>query len=67
MIIFKNPRDKTRFANLAKQFMSRKYTFLLWAFEDATKLPRSYLILDIRVRARIFNGVNYPQVVYIST
>ena len=75
MIIFKNLRDKTRFANLAKQFMPRKYKFLLWAFEDATKLPRSYLILDmrpetndkLRVRARIFNDINYPQVVYIST
>ena len=75
MVIFKNPRDKTQFTNLAKQFMPRKYKFLLWAFEDATKLPRSYLLLDmrpetddkLRVRARIFNGVSYAQVVYIPT
>ena len=75
MVIFKNPRDKTQFTNLAKQFMPRKYKFLLWVFEDATKLPRSYLLLDmrsetddkLRVRAKIFNDVNYPQVVYIPT
>ena len=75
MVIFKNPRGKTQLRNLAKQFMPRKYTFLLWAFEDATKLPRSYLLMDmrpetdnkLRVCARTFNDVSYPQVVYIST
>ena len=74
MVIFKNPRDKTQFTNLARQFMPRKYKFLLWAFEDATKLPRSYLLFDMRpetddryrVRARIFNDKNQPQVVYIQ-
>ena len=67
MAMFKNPRDKTQFTNLAKQFIPRKYKFLLWTFEDATKLPRSYLLLDMRpeaddklwVRAKIFNDVNY--------
>ena len=41
--------------------MPEKYKFLLWGFEDATKLPRPYLLLDMRletddklcVRARI--------------
>ena len=40
MVIAKNPRDKTQFTNLARQFMPRKYKFLLWAFEDTTKSPR---------------------------
>ena len=40
MVIAKNLRDKTQFTNLARQFMPRKYKFLLWAFEDTTKLPR---------------------------
>ena len=52
--------------------MLGKYKFLLWAFEDATKIPRPYLLLDMRpekddkfrVRARIFNDENYPQVAY---
>ena len=66
MVIFKNPRGKTQLRNLAKQFMPRKYTFLLWAFEDATKLSRSYLLMDmrpetdnkLRVCARTFNDVS---------
>ena len=70
VVIFQNPRGKTHFTNLAKQFMPRKYKFLLWGFEDATKLPRSYLLLDmrpetdnkLRVRARIFNDVSYPNI-----
>ena len=48
MVISKNPQDKTQFTNLARQFMPRKYKFLLWAFEDATKLPRSYLLPKMR-------------------
>ena len=55
--------------------MSRKYTFLLRASEDATKLPKSYLLLDMRLEtddklricARISNDANYPQVVQIPT
>ena len=55
--------------------MPRKYTFLLRAFEDATKLPKSYLLLDMRLEtddklricARISNDANYPQVVEIPT
>ena len=73
MVIFKNQRDKTQFTKLAKQFMRRKCKFLLWAFEDVTKLRRSYLLLDmtpktdnkLRVRAKISSDVSYPQVVYI--
>ena len=75
MVICKNPRDKNQFTNLTKQVMPRKYTFLLRVFEDATKLPKSYLLLDmgletddkLRIRARIFNDANYPQVVEIPT
>ena len=48
MVIFKNPRDKTQFTNLERQFMPSKYKFLPWAFEDANKLPKSYLLLDMR-------------------
>ena len=74
MIIFKNPRDKTQFLNLAKQFMPRKYKFLLWAFEDATQLPRSYLMLDMkpetddkfRVRAKLLPH-EAPQLIYMPS
>ena len=75
MVIFKSPRDKTQFTNLVKQFMPREYRILLRAFEDATRLPRSYLLLNMRpetddkfrVRARILNDVYYPQVAYFPT
>ena len=46
MVIFKNPRDKTQFTNLVKQFVPRKYMFLLRVFEDATKLLRSYFLRE---------------------
>ena len=47
--------------------MLRKYKFLLWTFEDAVKLPRSYVLLDLRlevddklqIRARVFIDVNF--------
>ena len=75
IVIFKNLRDKTRFTNLARQFMPWKYKFLLWAFEDTTKLTRSYLLLDMRpevydryrICGRIFNDANHPQGAYIPT
>lgn len=59
--IFKNPRDKTQFLNLAKQIMPRNLKFLIWAYDDATKELRSYIFLDLkaetedafRVRANI--------------
>ena len=45
------------------------------AFEDVTKIRRSYLLLDmtpktddkLRVCVKISNDVSYPQVVYIPT
>ena len=48
MIIFKNVRDKSQFTNLAKQFMPNDVKFLKWAFEDATRVPHSYLFLDMK-------------------
>ena len=39
MISFKNPRDKTQFTNLARQFMQRKYNFLLWLLKTQRDYP----------------------------
>ena len=52
--------------------MPEKYKFLLWGFEDATKLPRPYLLLDMRletddklcVRARINKNHEWKKVTY---
>ena len=48
MVIFKNPRDKSQFSNLARQVMPRNRTFLENAFEDAVKNPFGYLFLDLK-------------------
>ena len=66
-IIFKNPRVKTQFKNLAKKVFTCKYKFLSWGFDDTTKLPLTYVLLKMilvtgnkfRACARIYNDVNY--------
>ena len=62
IILFKNPRDATQFANLARQMYPKTWQFAVEAFKDATREPHSYLVLDLRpeqdedlrLRARIF-------------
>lgn len=52
--------------------MSRKFKLLLWAFEDAIQIPRSYLMLDMkpetedkfRIRAKILPH-ELPEVLYM--
>ena len=48
IVIFKNPRDKSQFSHLARQLMPDNSRFMQWAFTDATKLPHSYLFLDLK-------------------
>ena len=70
MVIFKNARDQTQFTNLARQLMPSNIKFLMSAYKDATKLPHSYLMLDLkaatndkhRIRSNILEA---PQYVYI--
>ena len=70
MVIFKNARDQTQFTNLARQLMPSNTKFLLSCYRDATKLPHSYLLLDLKVntddkhRVRT-NILHSPQYVYI--
>ena len=72
MVVFKNVRDKSQFTNLAKQFMPNHVKFMKWVFEDATKLPHSYLFLDmkpdadekLRIRTNILPDEK-PQFVYL--
>ena len=73
MVIFKNVRDKSQFTNLAKQFMPNHVNFMKWAFQDATRLPHSYLFLDmkpeteeeLRIRTNILPDET-PQYVYMK-
>jgi len=62
MILFKNPRDASQFANLARQMYPKGWQFAVEAYKDATQQPYSYLLVDLRpeqdddlrLRANIF-------------
>ena len=62
MILFKNPRDASQFANLARQMYPKSSKFAVEAYKDATREPYSYLLLDLtpeqdedlRLRTNIF-------------
>ena len=71
LVLFKSPRDATQISTLGRQMFPHKSAFLPMAFEDATTLPHSYLLLDLRpetdkrfqVRTRIFPSET-PTIVY---
>jgi len=46
--LFKNPRDATHFANLARQMYPKRLQFAIEAYEDATRERYSYLLFDLR-------------------
>ena len=64
MILFKNPRDASQFANLARQMYPKRSQFAVEAYKDATREPYSYLLIDLRpeqdddlrLRTNIFPG-----------
>ena len=71
MVLFKNPRDASQFASLARQMYPNKSAFALEAYKDATREPYGYLFVDLRpeqdedlrLRTNIFPGEN--QYVYV--
>ena len=73
MILFKNPRDATQFANLARQMYPKSWQFAVEAYKDATSEPYSYLLVDfrpdqdesLRLRTDIFPGETHH--VYVSS
>ena len=64
MVLFKNPRDVSQFANLARQMYPKTSHFAVEAYRDATREPYSYLLVDLRpeqddelrLRTNIFPG-----------
>ena len=48
LVLFKNPRDATQIAIVARQMYPGKSKFVLEAFKDATKEPYGYLLIDLR-------------------
>ena len=61
MIIFRNPRDQQQLQILSRQIYPNISRFLIDSFEDATKLPYGYLLLDLKQstenRNRIQTGI----------
>ena len=61
-VLFKSPRDKSQIRSLSAQMYPGLGNFLVDSFEDATKEPYGYLLIDLRpetpeeyrVRTRIF-------------
>ena len=64
IVLFKNPRDASQFANLARQMYPKQWHFAVEAYKDATREPYSYLLLDLRpeqyeelrLRTNVFPG-----------
>ena len=48
MVIFKNPRDASQLANLARQMYPGRGAFVQEAFADATSTPYGYLLIDLK-------------------
>ena len=47
IILFKNPRDRTQVATLARQMCAGNGSYLIQVFKDATKNPHCYLLIDL--------------------
>jgi hypothetical protein len=64
IVLFKNPRDAGQVSTLARQMYPNNSKFVIDAFKDATTLPHSYLLFDLRpeqneklrLRSNIFPG-----------
>ena len=71
IVLFKNPRDNSQFAHLAKQLYPHNGPFAHEAYIDAKKDAYGYLLLDLRserdedlrLRTPIFSGER--QIVYM--
>lgn len=61
MVLYKNPRDKSQVMHLARQMFSGKTKAFQEIFNDATFLPYSYLLIDLRPetleRMRLRTGI----------
>ena len=64
LVLFKNPRDATQFATLARQMYPNASKFAIEAYKDATSAPYGYLLIELkpeqdercRLRTNVFPG-----------
>lgn len=54
LIVFKNPRDNQQIATLARQMYPHQSQFMIEAFQDATKHPYGYLLIDLKPKTQEF-------------
>ena len=47
-VLFKDARDASQVANLARQMYPGKSTFMIEAFKYATSAPYGYLLIDLK-------------------
>ena len=72
LVLFKNPRDTSQFATLARQMYPNASKFAIEAYKDATSAPYGYLLINLkpeqdercRLRKNVCPGEN--QYVYVS-
>lgn len=48
LILFKSVRDVNQIAVLARQMFAKHWKFAVEAFQDATAIPHSYLLIDLK-------------------
>lgn len=71
--LMKNDRDKQQLAILAKQFCPTNTMYVIKSYEDATKNPYDYLLIDfspsspstLRLRTNIF-PIQFPYTIYLE-
>ena len=71
MVLFKSPRDRAQVNHLARQIFPGETKYFMEAFNDATKDPFGYLIIDLkpatpenrRLKSKIFSSE--PLCVYV--
>lgn len=72
ILIFKNPRDNSQITHLASQIAPGNTQWVTEAFQEATKRPHSYILIDLhqttpdflRVRSNIVPDF-HPMTVYV--
>ena len=68
VIVIKNPLDNQQIATLSKQMYAGKSQFLIEAFQDATKDPYDYLLIDLKPETpdfiRICTSITSTPIVY---
>lgn len=73
IVVFKSPRDRGQITSLARQICPGNTKYISEIFEDATRIPYGYLVLDLsqktpdhlRYRTNIFPDDDPPNVVYV--